>query len=120
MRYGTITPTDIDGLIEYRDLAYVIYEFKLEGRDLPKGQRLALERLCDDLATAGKVAVVLVGSHRTPIGQDIACANVYVDEYRHNGQWHTPRFPPPTLREATDEWLDFAGSRDKMGSEPPA
>lgn len=110
LRYGSITPTDIDGLIEYRGIAYILYEFKMRGQQMPGGQRLALERLCDDLAKTGKTVVVLVGEHDTPLGQDLDCARMRLVEYRYNNVWHTP-LSAQSLQDATDEWLDYAGFR---------
>ena len=45
LRYNKITPTDIDGFIEYHDEAIVFMEFKYGNAELPYGQKLALERL---------------------------------------------------------------------------
>lgn len=42
LQYEQITPTDIDGLIEYRNIAYIIYEFKYADAEMPFGQRLAI------------------------------------------------------------------------------
>src|SRR5690242_9607104 len=41
--------TDLDGLIEYHQLCYVLFELKYGDAIPPEGQRIALVRMCDDL-----------------------------------------------------------------------
>ena len=55
-----IYPTDIDGLIEYKDSEYIIFEVKYGDAEVPFGQKLALQRMVDDFTKTGKQAVVLV------------------------------------------------------------
>ena len=85
VRFGNITPTDIDGLIEYRNLGYVLIETKYQDADLPYGQRLALERLCDDLQVV-KPTLLVIASHDNADG-DIDVANAMVGAYRYKGEW---------------------------------
>lgn len=87
MRFGNITPTDIDGFIEYKNRGFVVIESKYGNSKLVGGQRLALERLVDSL---NKPALLIVGSHEEKIGEDIAIDNSIVQEYRINGKWNTP------------------------------
>lgn len=63
MQYGTITPTDIDSLIEYHDKAYVIIEVKKNGAPVPAGQRKALTRFINAVGDAGKLSVAIVAEH---------------------------------------------------------
>jgi beta-xylosidase len=63
LRYENITPTDIDGLIEYKDKAYVFLEIKYGDAKLPYGQRLAIERLIKDVSKTGKSAIAIVAQH---------------------------------------------------------
>lgn len=60
---GYIYPTDIDGLIEYKNKKYILFEIKHQGTDVPFGQKLALERMVKDFTTAGKDAIVFVCTH---------------------------------------------------------
>ena len=89
--YGNITQTDIDGLIEYQNKCYIFYETKLKGNPLPFGQRLALERITDDLAKI-KPTICIVSEHdiKDP-NQDIYVSLTPVLEYRFRGAWHTPK-----------------------------
>jgi hypothetical protein len=85
LRFKNITPTDIDGLIEYRNICYVCIETKYENSELQFGQKLALERLNDDLSKV-KPVLTIVASHDTD--GDIDVANTTVTEFRFRGRWH--------------------------------
>lgn len=60
---GGIYPTDIDGIIEYRDSEYIILEVKHHKAKVPWGQRLCLQRMVDDFTKTGKKAVAIVCEH---------------------------------------------------------
>lgn len=51
---GGMYPTDIDGVIEYKDSKYIIFEVKYGDSEIPIGQRLALQRMVDDFTKSGK------------------------------------------------------------------
>lgn len=88
---GKITPTDIDGVIEYQDKAYVFIEMKYQNKELPFGQKLALERLVNDTAKAGKTSIVLVIEHEVHNTSEIIdVGNCYVRNYFFNDSWNTP------------------------------
>lgn len=85
--FGNITPTDIDGIIEYKNIGYVIIELKYAEAKIPFGQKLALERLTDDLQRSGKPTVCLIATHKTSESGIIDVANSLVREYRYKGKW---------------------------------
>jgi hypothetical protein len=87
LTYGKITPTDLDGVIEYHDKGYVLIEVKVNGNDMPTGQRLALERLCDDLQNT-KPTILIVGIHDTPSDEAIDFGACVVEKYRYKGAWY--------------------------------
>ncbi len=88
LRFGNITPTDIDAVIEYKNKAYIILELKYLDAELPYGQRLALERLTDDLQRAGKFTLCIIARHEThDVTADIDAANSNVCELRYNQKW---------------------------------
>lgn len=89
LRFRNITPTDIDGLIEYRNKGYVFIETKYRDAHLPDGQRLALERLCDDLERAGKPTLSIIASHSC--NGDINVGDTTVSEYRFRYRWRQTR-----------------------------
>ena len=100
-----ITPSDIDGVIEYGDNIWVFIELKIEGVEMPYGQRLMYERLVDDLAVTGKPTMCLVAEHNTSVEEQINAALCSVSEFRYRGKWHKP-IRNINLREAIDKFLD--------------
>ena len=90
MRFGNITPTDIDGFIEYKNRGFVVIESKFGQSKLQGGQRLAFERLIDALG-ATKPSLLVVGSHIEGIGEDILIDQSIVTEYRFEKLWRVPK-----------------------------
>ncbi len=104
---GDITPTDIDGLIEYHNKAYIFIELKLKDADFPKGQRLALERLTDDLK---KPAICIVAIHEVSNPEDdIDVANTTVTEYRYLRKWRKPH-QESTTKEFVGKFITWVDS----------
>ena len=110
LTFGKITPTDIDGFVEFWDRLFVWIEAKVAGTELPYGQRLALERVCDAIQNKqnGKTAAVLILRHETTPDQDIDFASCPVIEYRHDHSWHKPQ-TAITCRAAIEVLLKMAG-----------
>lgn len=105
MQFGEITPTDIDGFIEYRNKGFIFIESKHGLSKLIGGQRLALERLVDSLNIV-KPALLIVCSHTEGIDEDIAIHKSIVAEYRIDKVWHIPLFTL-TLYEITNKFLTW-------------
>lgn len=85
-----ITPTDIDGFVEFNDKVYVLIETKFADCKVHGGQRLALERLCDTIQ-ASKHCILIVANHNiAPESGQIEVGGCKVSEYRTNGKWHVP------------------------------
>jgi ribosomal protein L37AE/L43A len=89
LKYGTITPTDVDMAIDFGNKAFVWGELKHGDTPITPGQRLFLERVNDALERSGIPSYVLSISHKD--SGDIDVANARVVEYRSNGQWRKPR-----------------------------
>ena len=106
LQYGTITPTDIDGCIEYHDKAVVFMEYKLQGYGMPDGQKKCLERLTDDITLAGREAVLLLCQHtiydiwQTVPGKDGKVVGVY-----YKGEWHDGN--GKTVKWYCDKFFDY-------------
>lgn len=103
MKFGNITPTDIDGLIEYKNKYFIIIELKHKDNEMPFGQKLALERMCDVLSMK-KTTIVLLGTHDVPVSIDIDCAKVIVKEYYFNKKW-TIFNKTVSMHEAVDNFI---------------
>lgn len=113
IRYGNITPTDIDGFIEYHDKVYIFYEFKRKGYDMPHGQKLAFMRLVDALFCEKKFALLIRCEHDTfNPNDDIDAANAIVTwVYFGNGSSKEGKLRR-TVKEVTDDWIEYADSHD--------
>ena len=107
MRYGNITPTDIDGYIDYHDSAFVFLEMKLEGADMPYGQRLALERLVNSATASGHDACAMLCIHnKQNPDEDVKAADTQVRAIYWKGAWHPPA-RQMTTKEMVDSFLRF-------------
>lgn len=102
LAFGAITPTDLDAVIEVQDRAFVFIEAKYRDASLPRGQELALERLCDTCTSAGKQALCVVARHETAAPAAIEFGSAVVDRYRIDFQWHRPRREASTVRQIVD------------------
>lgn len=106
LQFGKITPTDVDGLLEFGGRCYVLIEAKRGNAPLPDGQRIAYERLSDDLMVAGKPMLVL---HLVEVGTEpIDYAKCLVARARIGGEW-TLRYSGLTCREAIDRFRKEIG-----------
>lgn len=107
IRYGNITPTDIDGFFEKADEAFVFYELKYGEAEMPRGQQIALMRLVDNLRNAGKKAVLFLCRHDVEDPHDdISAADVTVVALYFNGTWSECN--GETLKQMTDRFMKWA------------
>ena len=81
IRRRNITPTDIDGIIDYNGKAFIILEGKHSDAELPKGQRMALENLANAILDGNKRVVVIVFRHHVhDVNDDIIVSKQNVSE----------------------------------------
>lgn len=110
MSYGTITPTDIDGVIEYRDRAFIYIELKHGDAKVPRGQELYIERQVDVCRAGGKQAVAIVAEHDVDdTERDVDAASCKVRRIYYDGEWFDDGLKR-TLREAVDSFICFVES----------
>lgn len=111
-----ITPTDVDGVLDFGGRFFVLIELKFQQAELTFGQRLCLERICDKLAVNSDCAL-LIARHNHPPEEKINAAIAVVSEFRWKGKWRTPK-SIMTLRVIIDEFKDFLSKtttqRDKI------
>ncbi|MBQ0014709.1 MAG: hypothetical protein KBS82_05225 [Oscillospiraceae bacterium] len=100
----SIYPTDLDGLLEYKDSEYIIFEIKYGSADIPYSQRIAIQHMVDDFTTAGKQAIALICEH-TVKNPDVpvVAARCKVREVYYGDEkiWRAPK-NNLTVREAVD------------------
>lgn len=94
---GKSTPSDIDGIIEFDGRFFWILELKHIGNEIENGQEMMLERLCDALCDAGKMAVVFLAYHDQPVHEAIQAHKAVIRKYRFKKAWHTPKFQTTVL-----------------------
>lgn len=113
--YGKITPTDIDGLIEYKDKAYVVIEVKYGQKELPYGQKLAIKRMMDDLSVK-KHTLAIVCEHTVRDTTDqVNVAECKVREvyfgHQHERKWRSPN-EQITVMDAIENFLTFVDAAE--------
>ena len=93
LRWGSITPTDIDCFVEFGGRLFIIVEAKHKNAKLSTGQRLGLERLCDAIHDdkQGRQAVLFVVRHETASDEQVNYAETMILEYRFRRKWCTAR-----------------------------
>jgi hypothetical protein len=103
LRYGKITPTDIDAFLDFGNRIFVFIESKHGTAPLPYGQRLALERLCDACQSAHIESLLLIASHNT--SDDINVSDLLVKQYRYKQKWSKP-IAAISVRTAIDKFIE--------------
>lgn len=106
LRYGKITPTDVDGFMEFKDKIFILLELKFADSVLKYGQKTALERGCDAWTDAGKTAVILIARYNNRGTEEIDVAPLPVSEFRIDKKWHKPKIEI-TVRQAIDQILTW-------------
>jgi hypothetical protein len=83
---GNIYPTDIDGVLEFDNEALILFEVKRFNNDIPVGQRLVLERICDSWKTKKSIVLFVNVNIKNDIDY-IPLKDGYVTKYYINGKW---------------------------------
>lgn len=103
LKFDRITPTDIDGFIDFGNKLFVFIECKHGNAPLPYGQRLALERLTDATSSPpARESMCIIASHESD--GDISVADAIVRKIRWRGVWHDRR--EQTVRQVIDRTLE--------------
>ena len=85
---GKIHPSDIDAVLEFDNEVLILIEVKRIGNEIPTGQRLMLERICDSWDT-GKSIVLKVTHNFIDDDSDIPLRLCNVEKYYYNKKWTT-------------------------------
>lgn len=111
LRWGKITPTDLDGLLstihgmlDFGGQLFFAFELKTVGAHMPYGQRSHLGSLSRVAHAGGATFYVLVAEHDTPPPNAIDAAAADVIELCENGIWRLPK-RTVKLGEAIDLYL---------------
>jgi hypothetical protein len=107
LKFGTITPTDLDGLIDYHNERFAFLELKLRDAPVSDAQATAIIRVVDAIVAGKKRAAFFVAEHC----EDDPTVDVPADRclircvYIHQ-MWHQPP-TELTLRAGLDCFLGF-------------
>lgn len=111
LRWGNITPTDIDMFVDFGNKSFVIAEAKYNDAKIPNGQQCALTRLADRAQGGGAEVLLVVVSHQeTSADIDYATLPVFCIYYGGHWLWMGRRGTPWELRELIDTFKDFVES----------
>lgn len=104
----TVGATDIDALIDVRDRILIIFEVKLDGKIVPKGQRYVLQRLVEDAKAKGKHAIAIVVDHSIyDPDEDVYLADLIVREvFESEGMMWKPMKKRMTARELANWYVE--------------
>jgi hypothetical protein len=111
LRRRGITPTDIDGLIDYNGKAFIFLEGKHANTALPMGQKMALENIAKAIQDAKREVIVFVFRHNVEQSQQITVADQLVTEIYYQRRW----FPPTKKLNVLDAIIIFESLCEKKG-----
>lgn len=112
LRFQKITPTDLDGFLDFDNRLFVFIEGKFIATPVMFGQQLAIDRLCDACHSAPRrYAFAIIADHHHPANEDIDFAHMTVRSIRQNGKWAAPMQKGLTVRAAIDRMVAFVENR---------
>lgn len=112
LRFNKITPTDLDGFIDFDNRLFIFMEGKFIGTPVLFGQGLSIDRLCDATHNPPhRYSFAIIADHCHPVTEDIDFACMTVRTIRQNGKWAPPLYQPLTLRAAIDRMVAFVENR---------
>lgn len=93
-RLRNITPTDIDGLLDYNGKNFIYLEGKVYGNEMFYGQKLALENAVKSHCEAGHPSIAIIYEHWIPPNKDVNVAEciaskVYSKRDNGNYEWQS-------------------------------
>ena len=93
---GKIHPTDIDVVLEFNNKALILMEVKRINNKIPIGQRLVLERICNNWRTSKSIALYVTHNFKQD-ELDIPLQKCFVSGYYYNKKWYDVKEEPLKL-----------------------
>ena len=116
LKFGKITPTDIDCFLEFHNELFIFVEAKYNIAELKLGQLVAFERICDGLNNHPVTySYFIIADHNTPAEQDIDFSSMKIRLIRQNNKWTKPKTQDLTVRDAIYAMIKFV--KDHKGLE---
>lgn len=112
LRYNKITPTDLDGFLDFGDRLFIFIEGKFIATPVLFGQGLSIDRLCDAChCPPRRYAFAIIADHHHPTNEDIDFSQMTVRTIRQNRRWTQPMRDGLTVREAIDRMVSFVENK---------
>lgn len=112
-------PSDVDAVIEYKNIGYIFYEVKTHRAPVSQGQRIMLQRLAMDCFKNGKLAVVLVCDNHINLNTDepINLASTIVREIYipEETKWRKPKIENLETKQATGLFIHYLKKQNRLG-----
>ncbi len=105
LKYGSITPTNIDLAIDFDGRVAVFTEYKYKNSRMPYGQKRALITFADGLQKSGIETIIIHASHSNLINEDIDGANAIVKKIYYKKKWYNRK--GTTVKEEIDLFLKY-------------
>lgn len=106
-RRRNITPTDIDGFIDYNGVSFVYMDAKLENKTLDYGQKLAYQHVVDSHSTAGHESCAIIFRHNEPPENIIDAHSSIVSEIYYNSKWSDVSYTQKTVLQWVESWEQY-------------
>lgn len=86
LQNGKIHPSDIDAVFEFDNEILILIEVKYKDSEIPTGQKLLLERLCDSWHT-NKCIVLFVEHNYSNDNENIPLDKCFVKKIYYKEEW---------------------------------
>lgn len=86
LQNGKIHPSDIDAIFEFDNEILILIEVKYKDSEIPTGQKLLLERLCDSWHT-NKCIVLFVEHNHSNDNENIPLDKCFVKKIYYKEEW---------------------------------
>lgn len=98
LKFGKITPTDVDAAIEFDGRLFIFIEAKFAGTPILYGQKLFLQRLAGGIDNQPqRYGTAIIADHYSPSDEDINVAQMIVREVWWKNQWLEPKITNSTV-----------------------
>ena len=106
VRRRKITPTDIDGVIDYNGVCFLYIEGKFEDAPMDFGQQKAIEHMVNSHIKAGHPACAIVFRHHCNAETIIVAKDQYVSKIYYRYEWKDPNYSC-TVLEFIEKWEQY-------------
>tara|TARA_R100000353_G_scaffold61779_1_gene48784 strand:+ start:377 stop:772 length:396 start_codon:yes stop_codon:yes gene_type:complete len=86
LQNGKIHPSDIDAVFEFDNEILILIEVKYKNSEIPKGQQLLLERLCDSWHTDKSIVLYVEHSHSND-NENIPLNKCFIKKIYYKEKW---------------------------------